>query len=441
MSQISDIANHFISSRASSGPQRIGLVGTGDTLPISFLTASLALKWAEGGSHVMAIEGEEGGCDLGDLLCKKPLPLLEEEDRHPKSVSLRPRIDLVPFCLTPDRFCKVRPARWEKLRRQEEEADLLLVTLPGDATLYLWAPIVRSLHAVVLQTSVREADRETSYRLLRFLYRHNPFLRVYLAPTFFLKEKAQTTASDAIRFYEEISSLAARFHRQAPAGPYLLPIETGFVHAILDRSLLDARSAPLAPLLERLARELAGGIPVIERGRFPRLFASLEAIHSDPSRTRREGSDPFPQLDDYFPLDREVGPKRATLLFNWERRLAVGETVGETTHPGLGAALVRGMEALEWAHDHLPLLARLHEPKIDPTLPPHLVLIAPDYPDGFRRGVDRLALPVVLYKADPRGNGTPAARVSSPLHRSFSPELSSEEEEALEKRTDGKVSV
>lgn len=428
MSQIREIANHFLTSRASSGPRRIGFIGTGDTLPISFLATRLALKWAEAGRHLMAVAGEEGGTDLGDLLWEKPLPLLEDEDLHPKRVFPRPGIDLVPFSLTPDRFPKIKPDRLERLKGQEREADLLLVTLPGEAALYLWAPIVRSLHAVALQTSVREKDQEAAYRILRFLFRHNPFLRVHLIPTFFVKEGAQTTASEGVRFHERLSALVDRFQRQALAGPYLMAIEPEFIHAILDRAPFDRRCAPLLPLLERLGRALLDDAPPIERDRFPGFFSSLEAIHADPRDGWQERLDLFDRLDDYLPLDKEVGPKRATLLLNWERRLAVGEAA----RPGIGEGLVRGLETLAWAHDHLSLLARLYERKVDPALPPHLVLIASAYPDGFLKGAGLAPLPIVFYKATPREGGLQITRVSSPLRRPFSPELSPEEEEALQ---------
>jgi len=419
MSLISGIADHFLSPRRASEVKRIAVVEVEETLPASFLTANLALKWAVGEKRVMAIEGKEGGTDLGNLLWRKPLPLLGEGDDEPHQEIPRPReIDLVPFRLTPSRLQFIRPSQWERLKRQEENADLLLITLPGDGTLFSWTSILRSLHAVVLQVPAQERILTNCYRILRFFYLHNPFLRVHFVGVLCLEKGAKTTLSDGMKFYEQLSWLVARFLHQDLIGPHLL---------LMDRNFPDQRFSSLNSLLDHLSQKLLTEEPFIDRTQFSRLFDSLETMHCIPPASRWERSDLFKRLGDYFPLDVTVGPKRVTLLLNWERRLAVGEVATE----GLGDALVRGIEAMEWAHNHLPLLASLYTRKLDPALSPHLVLISPEYPSGFCGMVTRLGLPIVLYQACKGQRGIHVVQVSSPVNPPCSPELSSEEEEAL----------
>lgn len=435
MSQISAIANHFLTSRAPSGVKRIALIGVRDTLPVSFLAANLALEGARAGKRVMAIQGEKGETDLGFLFRKKSLTLLGEGNHDSEEPSSLPGINLVPFCLTPEGLRNAKPPQWEEFRRQEEEAELLLIVLPGDTTLRAWAPILKSLHAVVLQTPVGEKHRSACYQILRFLYFHNPFLRVHLVGLLSSsgEEGTRTTTSDGLSFYEQLAGMADRFFRQELIGPYLGILE-GRSAPAPSEAALPVQPSTLAPFLDRLVKTLLTEEPVIDRAKFSGLFASLEAAHSPPPTLQWDKADLFARLEDYFPLDFAVGPKKASLLLNWERRLAVGETAGE----GVGEALVRGAELLEWAHDHLPLLARLYRGKLDPALPPHLLLIAPDYPAGFCGAVGRLGLPVVLYKAYTAEKGTRVERVSPLLQRPFSQKLSSEEESALLGSNSGK---
>lgn len=427
MSQISGIADHFLSSRASSGPTRIALIGTRNAIPVSFLTANLALEGSRAARRVMAIQGEGEGMDLGYLFCKRSLPLLEEQNESSQAPPSPAGINLVPFRLTSDSFRSVKPPQWEKLKRQEGEADLLLLALPADPALSSWTPIVKSLHAVVLQAPVGENKRLDCYRILRFLYFHNPFLQVHFVGLLASEEEGtKTTVSDGLSFYEHLSSMAGRFLRQELIGPYLWILESRQIHNHVELSP-PVQLSSLTPFLERLAKRLLNEQPAIERAKFPGFFASLEAAYSVSPNPWWEQADLFTQLGDYFLLDSEVGPKKATLLLNWERRLAVGEMAAH----GVGEALVRGTELLEWARDHLALLARLYHRKVDPALPPHLVLISADYPAGFCDAVGRMGLSVVLYKVCEAERGTHVVRLSPPLQPAFSQELSSEEEKAL----------
>ncbi|HLG22285.1 MAG TPA: hypothetical protein VI382_05675 [Candidatus Manganitrophaceae bacterium] len=431
MSQISEIANHFLSPRNRSGPQRIALIGGGGrdgtlnaAAPVSLLAANLALKCAMERKRVFAIEGEEEKTDMGSLFLGAPLPLLEETGQDAPWTSPRPGIDLFRYCLTPDRGRLMKPSQWERLKRREEEADLLLVTLPGDATLFLWEPMIRSLHAVVLQTAVREKDQGACYRILRFLYARNPFLRVHLVTL----PLAGEGAPGEVYFYERLSSLVAHFLRQSMIGPYPLIIKNDPSHPLINRTHPQTLPDPrLTPLLERLTQGLLTHGPLMDRPRFSGFFASFESTFPQSPDSNRPGPALFRELDDYHLLDVEVGPKRVALLLNWERRLAVGEIA----HEGIGEALVRGVRAMEWVHDHLPLLARLYDGKVDPVLSPHLVLIAQDYPPDFCVGLSRLGLPVALYKTCGGEKKSRVTPVSSPLKSSFAPELSLEEENAL----------
>jgi hypothetical protein len=242
------------------------------------------------------------------------------------------------------------------------------------------------------------------------------------------------TIRGGIEFYDRLAKLVGRVLRQELVGPYLLMLEAGLIHALLDRTLPKQPTPSLTALLERLAHALSTGEPLLERDRFPGFFPSLQATQTSAQASTWEGRDLFDRLESCLPLDVGVGPMGVTLLLDWERRLLIGETVGER----LGDALIRGLEALEWVHGHLPLLTRLYGKRIDPTLAPHLVLIAPHFPDGFCRGISRLGLPVVLYRAARGEGGTFLERVTPFPRPSFSLELSPEEKSALKEAIGGR---
>ncbi|HET6371661.1 MAG TPA: hypothetical protein VFG95_10715 [Nitrospiria bacterium] len=431
MSEISAIADHFLSSRSATGPKRIGLIGAGGAIPVSFLAANLAARWAGIGKRVMAVEGEEGGADLGEFLWGKPLPLLEDGEWDNRGVQRHSGIDLVPFCVTPDRLGHLKPAQWDGLVRREEEADLFLATLPGNADLFLWKDVVRSLHEVILQSPMRENEGVNCYRVLRFLHLHNPFLRVHLVEIPRTAEGGEAAAAGGMSVYDHLSDLAERFLRQELFGPYLLTLEKDLVHALLDHVLSDRQHPSLIPLLERLTRGiLAADEPSIAPIHSSGFFASLRTAYGLRPTPWWEKADLFGALGDYFPLDAEVGPKKLTLLLNWERRLAVGETARRD----LGEALIRGIVSLAWVHDHLPLLSRLYGKKIDPTLSPHLVLLSDEYPIGFLEGISCLTLSAVLYRVCQGGREIHFERVSPELKPSLPAELTPDEEEALQVR-------
>lgn len=375
----------------------------------------------------MAIEGARGNVDLGDILGGRHLSVPVEQEEKPGTCSPPPGIDLVPFCLTPEVLGSVKSSQWEKLERQENAADLLLITLQGDGTFFSWASILRSLHAVVLQTQIQDAAPRACYNLLRFLYHHNAFLRVHFAAFYSLEEGARSTIADVMNLYKRLASAARAFLRQELIGPHFSFLNQSLIHGLAHGSPPAQPSPYLEPLVESLAQKLLTEDLPIDRTQFPGLFASLAAAHALPSKLTSERIDLFRQLRDYIPLDVEVGPTRATLLLNWERRVVVGETATQ----GVGEALVRGTEAMEWVENHLPILARLYDRKVDPTLAPHLVLIASDYPPAFHRFVARLGLPVVLYRLCVGESGAHLVRVSPLLKPLFSLELSREEEEAL----------
>jgi len=426
MSQIADIASHFLSSRPYGTTRRIGLIGTTETVPIAFLAAGLAKKWAASGKQIMVVDAEEGDTDLGDFLLKRSLPLVGEGNADLTTISPSPGIRLVPACLTLDHLRHISPAQWEKLKNEEGEADLQLITLPANASLFSWTPILRSLHAVILQTPVRESDRTACYQILRFLYLHNPFLRVHLVGIP-LEEGARATVSEGVHFYERLSQLVGRFLHQEVMGTNLLILESDLIHAVLDRVLPDQPPSSFTLLMDRLTREILPEDSSTEKIRFPGLFPSLERFLAASKMPAWESSELFKELDDYFPLDAAVGPKKVTLLLNWERRLAIGEVAKNR----VGDALVRGIEALGWVDDHLPLLARLYGKRINPGLPAHLVLISSEYPPGFSDGVSRFGLPVILYRAVASERGLFVERLSELPKPSISPELSPEEKEAL----------
>jgi hypothetical protein len=431
MSEISAIADHFLSPRSSAGPKRIALIGAGGAVPVSFLAANLATRWAGIGKRVMAVEGDEGGADLGEFLWGRPLPLLDEGEWDHRGGQRPSEIDLVPFCLTPDRLRHLKPPQWEGLMRREAGADLLLVTLPGDADLFLWKDVVRSLHAVILQTPMREKEGSTCYRILRFLHRHNPFLRVHLVGIPRAAEGGAAAITGGMSFHERLSGLAERFLRQELIGPYLLTLEAELVHALLDHVLSDRQHPSLIPLLERLTRGLltadeSSNGPTPSSG----LFASLKAAYGLLPAPWWEKADLFGTLGEYFPLDVEVGPKRLTLLLNWERRLAVGETA----RGDFGEALVRGIGSLAWVQDHLPILSRLYGKKVDPALSPHLVLLSAEFPAGFSEGISRLNLSAALYRVCRGEREIHFERVSPELKPTLPAELTPDEEEALQGR-------
>ncbi len=426
MSQIAEIADHFLSRRVALGPRRFGFIGTQETIPAAFLAANLALRWTGSGKQVMVLDGEREEVNLGSLLGRQPLPLLGEGNLEQQAGSSLNGVDLVPFCLSPDTFQDVSPSQWELLGRHEGEADLFLVTLPGDTALFLWTPIIRSLHAVVLQTPIRDQDVTTCYKILRFLYFHNPFLRVYLVAVPSEKGK-RTPVSEGMSFYDHLSEMVQGFLQQEMVGPYLMVLETDLVQSLLDQILPQGQPSSLALLLERLAQELLNQEPPIEKQRFPSFFASLKSVNGQSETSLWDGH-LLEQVEGYFPLESEVGPGKVSLLLSWERRLAVGEMVRH----GLGDSLVRGIVSLEWVHEHLPLLARLYGKKVNATLSPHLVLLSPSYPESFCRGIARLDTPIVLYRTIQGRTGTCVERVSSELTQIFSNELSTKEKEALQ---------
>lgn len=426
MSQVAGIADHFLSRRVSLGPRRFGFIGAKETIPAAFLAANLVFRWGSAGKQVMVLDGEREDIDLGSLLWRQPLPLLGEGNLEQKEISSLNGIDLVPFCLSPDTFHDVTPSQWKPLGRREGEADLFLVTLPGDTTLFQWTPILRSLHAVVLQTPIREKDVTTCYQILRFLYFHNPFLRVYLVAIPSEKGK-RTPVSEGMSFYDHLSGMVQRFLQQEMVGPYFMVLETDLVQSLLDQSLPQQQPSSLSLLLERLSQELLSQETLIEKPRFPGFFASLESVNCQSLIPFWDGH-LFEQLEGYFLLESEVGPGKVSLLLSWERRLAVGELARN----GLGDSLVRGIASMEWVHEHLPLLARLYGKRVNATLSPHLVLLSPSYPESFCRGIARLDTPIVLYRTIQGRKGSCVERVSSELMQNFSHELSTKEQEALQ---------
>ena len=429
MSQVSQIADYFLSPTAASAPRRIALIGVGDAVPVSFLTACLGRKWAAGGKRVMAVDGRGGDRDLASLLRQELPASLEGKEPTAGKVPLLSEISVVSFSLTSDALQHMAsPSQWERFKHQEVNADLLLSTMPADATLLSWAPIVRSFHAVVLLLAAGEKDLPRCYRVVRFLYHHNPFLQVHLVRSLVLEKETSTAVSDSMNFYEQLFWMVARFLRQDLMGPHLF---------FADPSVPESRSSSFDSCLEHLSQKLLTAEPSLGRNQFPAFFESLEAVHSTAQASRWEKADLFKQLPDYWLLDDAVGPKKATLLLNWERRLAVGETVTGNADPlpGVGDALMRGIEVIDWARDHLPLLARLYGKQLDPALPPHLILISPDYPPAFCNAVTHLGLPIILYKTCRGNEGNHFVPVFRPPGHSLAPDLSSEEEDALKNVT------
>jgi|GEM_PF-5116599 len=426
MPSLPENQSDFHSYRPAAGPRRVGLIGTAETVPVSFLSASLAKKWATSGKQVLVMNGEEGDIDLGDFLLRRPLPPLGDGDLDLTTLTPSPGIRLVPYCLTPDKLRCINHPRFERLRKEEAGSDVLLITLPADAALFSWAPILRSLHAVILQTPVRDADRPGCYQILRFLYQHNPFLRVHLVGIP-LEEGTRATVSEGVQFYERLSQLVSRFLQQEVTGTNLLILESELIHAVLDRVLPDSNPSSFTLLMDQLTREILPEEGSAEKIRFPGLFASLESSVVSLRDPLWEGSELFKELEDYFPLDSGVGPKKVTLLLNWERRLAVGEIAKNR----IGDALVRGIEGLDWASNHLALLGRLYRKKVNSNLSPHLLLISSDYSPGFIDALTRLSVPVILHRANVSDRGVFVERLSPLPKVPFSPELSPEEREAL----------